>query len=855
MVDSEVLVTGSLNGFLLGKHYNRCKRLHPLLSLAFQLLHFEKYIEAIGPIPDDLLEHLRLVTETATPHSYEALEQQESYCEFRRGYDTFVEETKQGALGSTAAFWMKYVGFVEDWLLFNRACRTNDVDLFIDCLHQMVPLLFACNKSNYSHWMTMYVMHLLNIDRSHPGLHEILGKGALSVRRSQNQFSRNPVDMTLEQTINQDAASRMTGISAFQQSIAAKNRWTMTRSARSTVVSALMEKAGLKKVEDVNKDLRPSRIKKDHGDVQCLVTAIKGTCDPFKEQQREDLYSISTGKAVSTDVRNDLLSLVDKGKMQYTSFKTECINDAARFEKPIKRNKSKNFASGAVTKLFTSKEKKVMEVKGTRDLFGRLLYMAYEMKIDLQAGFQYPLTPVPLCLGDISGAKHSTSKSTLARYLEKKVTSDPPNSIDVYIVDAMYFIRSSLSKHLHATYGALAYHILSQICIAKRVDFVCDTYPTPCIKDEEQGKRGIQNLNIVITGPKQKRPKDFKSALESRTFKKDFLQFLAEEWSKDEYKDLLKECTVYVNYNNICIQLTGNENGVETTAVPELRNTHDEADTILALHANHASSTQPDANIVVRANDTDVLVILIYHSNHFKCQLFMDVGSNDDNTRRYIHVTKLAESMENMSLVLPALHAFTGCDYTASFLRRGKIKLYERVETSEELQELFCSYGSGDSQVEHLNQATEKLVCAMYGKPKMEKLSDVRYSLFKQKYSPSKFEKEHNLLAKLKGAESSWLLPPLAALLQKVKCTNYVSAYWKAAHTQDPLSSFGADPLECGWKLEEGQYKIVWFEGEQLPPSIAQNIIALSTEVEEEAEEANISRYDSDSDSDSDNDE
>ena len=34
LIEQGVLAPGSLSGFLLGKHYNRCKRLHPLLAFA-----------------------------------------------------------------------------------------------------------------------------------------------------------------------------------------------------------------------------------------------------------------------------------------------------------------------------------------------------------------------------------------------------------------------------------------------------------------------------------------------------------------------------------------------------------------------------------------------------------------------------------------------------------------------------------------------------------------------------------------------------------------------------------------------------------------------------------------------------
>ncbi|CAH0731408.1 unnamed protein product, partial [Brenthis ino] len=45
MVNCGLLASGSVNSFITGKHFNRCKRLHPLLSLSLQILHFERFID------------------------------------------------------------------------------------------------------------------------------------------------------------------------------------------------------------------------------------------------------------------------------------------------------------------------------------------------------------------------------------------------------------------------------------------------------------------------------------------------------------------------------------------------------------------------------------------------------------------------------------------------------------------------------------------------------------------------------------------------------------------------------------------------------------------------------------------
>ncbi len=40
LIETGVLALGSCNGFLSGRHYNQCKRLHPLLANSMHILHF-----------------------------------------------------------------------------------------------------------------------------------------------------------------------------------------------------------------------------------------------------------------------------------------------------------------------------------------------------------------------------------------------------------------------------------------------------------------------------------------------------------------------------------------------------------------------------------------------------------------------------------------------------------------------------------------------------------------------------------------------------------------------------------------------------------------------------------------------
>ncbi len=64
--------------------------------------------------------------------------------------------------------------------------------------------------------------------------------------------------------------------------------------------------------------------------------------------------------------------------------------------------------------------------------------------------------------------------------------------------------------------------------MAERVDFVCHSYDeTPYIKDMELAKRGANQSDIeyYISGPEQKKLKDFGSKMDSPKFKRALLHF------------------------------------------------------------------------------------------------------------------------------------------------------------------------------------------------------------------------------------------------------------------------------------------------------------------------------------------
>ncbi len=145
MMECEVLAPGSLNGCLSGRHYNRCKCIHPILDNELHILQFTSFLDANGPLSDEFLENLRCLNAAPSPSAIVEIVSSPSFNDLMNKYDKFSQDTRRGIHGATAQYWMMYIDLVELYMLFSRAIRTNDLDLYIYCLAEMVDIMFALN--------------------------------------------------------------------------------------------------------------------------------------------------------------------------------------------------------------------------------------------------------------------------------------------------------------------------------------------------------------------------------------------------------------------------------------------------------------------------------------------------------------------------------------------------------------------------------------------------------------------------------------------------------------------------------------------------------------------------------------
>ncbi|CAH1111428.1 unnamed protein product [Psylliodes chrysocephalus] len=412
------------------------------MALGLQMLHFDQFLKTKSTkfdflkelIYDDLLEYqdTNLLSSIRSEEFLTNGVLSELFCSYKQ----YVNRTLRGDHGKTTHYYMIYIQLVNYYVTLSRSM--GDFEMFKYIIPKITNLFFMVNQQNYARWCVKYLDNLNNINETHPGLEDDFKKCFFGIKRTENYFSRIPIDLTLEQTINANAARGLSGISHFTNSIAARQRWTKSHSTLAALISHVLDVFGLKEYQDVTADLRPSRIKIYAKQVTDLVNILENNFNPFDSSLgRDNLYNIATAKHTATDVAEFLLNIEKNGDILRKQFINECADNEERFDKPIKKNRVLNFAAAPKTKEFTLGNK-VVELRMQRDIFGRMLGISLGHKVDIEKVLAFPLTPLPTSMCHADGTICKTDKAQLVKIFEKTMEdniNEHPLCFDITILD------------------------------------------------------------------------------------------------------------------------------------------------------------------------------------------------------------------------------------------------------------------------------------------------------------------------------------------------------------------------------------------------------------------------------------
>ena len=178
-------------------------------------------------------------------------------------------------------------------------------------------------------------------------------------------------------------------------------------------------------------------------------------------------------------------------------------------------------------------------------------------------------------------------------------------------------------------------------------------------------------------------------------------------------------------HTNQCHCVTVKEGVQSVCVVEDLQCDHEECDTRVFLHAQHAA--REHKAVIIKSSDTDVAVIAVSVQTDLPCSLYVFTGTG--NRTRIIDITKVSSALgTSVFSALIGIHTFSGCDSTSG--GKGKRKTFSVACEKDEYLKAFTSLGTNFN----LEQSTFALlcqyVCHLYDQPAADNVNEARYKAF-----------------------------------------------------------------------------------------------------------------------------
>ena len=551
-IESGILAEGSVSSVIEGKMYNRAVRVHKYIYEALFRLIWKQFIPWVSANHANKVCDVHLV-EAEVDGMAEALSQEQldtilgshSLLQVYQLWDQYLQylRTENGDL---SAFWMSYIDIVEDVLLgLIRASREGNWLLHLHAIRQMIPWCLAYDKINYARYLPVYHVEMTNLPSEHPDVYSNFMAGKFAVQLAEESpFGRIPVDQTTEVTVNKDTKTSG-GVTKFSLKTGAMNRFYMTAEYRCSFLAHLRDMVQVRRLSYHHDELLSTRKVKDEKAVTAVESLIESWSNPFVESKQ--LVSISTATEAPEDVTLDLMRAREIGEQAFQQFREERLEASPpkrKFHDPMKLKKLTTFSTLSKKKKVTT-DGRTMILKADRSLFGRIIILGQNRKIEVRELRQYSLGPLPWALATPEGFPRKTNKAALATYLQKDVQladSLPLNSAT--IIDGTSLVQEMNVGGGQTTFGMVASSLLSMAVHegsqSKRIDVVFDTYREVSIKNAERSKRGeVPGVQLAHISASQlvKQWRKFLSEVKNKT---SLIKFLVEEWKTAEYSERLQ---------------------------------------------------------------------------------------------------------------------------------------------------------------------------------------------------------------------------------------------------------------------------------------------------------------------------
>ena len=313
---------------------------------------------------------------------------------------------------------------------------------------------------------------------------------------------------------------------------------------------------------------------------------------------------------------------------------------------------------------------------------------------------QYELAAVPPALFHDDGTMRKTNKADLAHRLESscpevlaELPQIPVSTSSSYIIDGMAVLQS-LNENQFRTFKELAEvvqkrtvrllrnHSLQFRCVTIVFDRYDNGSSIKTTERERRGSSGSQLPTYQIHGSRQ--VPNYRKFLRGACNKASLANYISCYILDHAAEDIPHGKSIILAGGFSEGELVKAVNPSSVSSLESLYSTHEEADTRMILHA--CSLSEDHNMIIIRCDDTDVLVLLVYYFSRGQLAEHVYMYAGHSGKERYIPVHLIANELgPTVCECLPAAHALTGCDTTCSLNRIGKKTAYSKLVNNADI--------------------------------------------------------------------------------------------------------------------------------------------------------------------------
>lgn len=602
--------------------------------------------------------------------------------------------------GPTSALWIQYFYLVNLVKQFIKAERSGDWELHLKTIQSMIPFFHAAGHTQYAKSCHLYLQDMYGLEQLMPTkeYESFTKRGFFTIRRSEKYWSGLWTDLTIEQTLMRMMKSRggLTRGRGMEECVVEK--WILGMSATFEICSAMEEYASVYyNSNELHTELRSSRISRDSKDMDKVLDWFEAH-PPFPET--DYIMSIATGLVGDDTINCHTAFTVGTKSMK------EIIGCNFHEVKLKRRNRVNTLADMNCSVKIRDE---IVPVNTTL-LLQRCLWIAKE-EPELEEFFTYELSPRPLALFDDEGMR-KTSKSVLYNlFRPERVNPTPPAALDMwYVVDGGFLIHRVYwppqSTYHDIFVGYLAYvrkHYGQHIVI------VFDGYGenVDCTKQAERNRRYVTPKCAEIL---------FEEDM-TATVGRDV--FLTNSKNKSRFISMI---STFFQEANIAVEQAPGD-----------------ADLLIIQTALNICQKK-HAQVSIVGEDIDLLVLLLHHTPADINILFVKPGKAKSETL-YYSTKSLQTSSPNLKDCVLLLHAFSGCDTTSAFFRKGKVSSFKLLMKNTKLKEIASIFMGVNTSKDEIGQVGTRLTLTLYKAPESEvSLDRYRYKCFKNAVAHSNKE-------------------------------------------------------------------------------------------------------------------